>query len=132
MAKPDVKRAIMALTIERECVASECDRNCGACDLAVDRDWLLEAYNDALELLEEKLPRVMTPEELEQAEIGTVVWCEQRTAERCYLAPMLKDEEGLYDARHLSADPRAARLPGVRFWTSRPTDEQREATPWTA
>ncbi|MBO7669720.1 MAG: hypothetical protein J6S60_03935 [Oscillospiraceae bacterium] len=89
-------------------------------------------YWDALELLRTGLPRVMTLEELEQAEIGTVVWCEQRTADRCYMTPMIKDDMGLFNARHLSADPRAARLPGVRFWTSRPTDEQREATPWTA
>lgn len=90
----------------------------------------IDNLKDALELLRTRLPRVMTPEELEQAEIGTVVWFEQRSAERCYLMPMIKDDVGLYASRHLSADQTAARLPRVRFWTSRPTDVQREATPW--
>ena len=48
--------AMKALTIERECVSRDCDRNCGACDLAQDKAWLLAAYDAALELVKMQEP----------------------------------------------------------------------------
>lgn len=53
---PDIYKAIKALTIERECVSRDCDRNCGSCGLAQDKDWLLSAYDDALKLLKGQKP----------------------------------------------------------------------------
>ena len=47
----DKGKVIKGLQIERECVSRDCDRGCGKCDLAQDRDWLLSVYDDALELL---------------------------------------------------------------------------------
>lgn len=53
---PDIEKAIKGLQIERECVSRDCARDCGNCDLAQDRDWLLSVYDDALELLKEQGP----------------------------------------------------------------------------
>ena len=50
----DREKVIKGLTIERECVARDCDRNCADCDLVQDRDWLLSVYDDALALLKEQ------------------------------------------------------------------------------
>ena len=40
------------LRIERECVSRDCNRDCANCDLVVERDWLLEVYNNAIKLIE--------------------------------------------------------------------------------
>lgn len=45
---------IRGLRIERECVSRDCDRNCANCDIVQERDWLLEVYDNAIKLLEEK------------------------------------------------------------------------------
>lgn len=50
----DRETIIKGLEIERECVSRDCDRNCLACDLVQDRDWLLSVYDGALELLKEQ------------------------------------------------------------------------------
>lgn len=50
----DQETIIKGLEIERECVSRDCDRDCGKCDLAQDRDWLLSVYDGALELLKEQ------------------------------------------------------------------------------
>jgi hypothetical protein len=50
----DREKVIKGLTIERECVSRNCDRDCSKCDLVQDREWLLSVYDDALELLKEQ------------------------------------------------------------------------------
>lgn len=50
----DLEKVIKVLQIERECVSRDCDRDCGKCDLAQDRDWLLSVYDDAITLLKEQ------------------------------------------------------------------------------
>ena len=50
----DMEEIIKVLQIERECVSRDCDRDCGKCDLAQDRDWLLSVYDDAIALLKEQ------------------------------------------------------------------------------
>lgn len=56
------KLAISFLKIERECVSRNCDRNCGACDLAQDREKLLSAFDCAIQYMTEHtesyLPRL--------------------------------------------------------------------------
>ena len=54
----DREKVIKGLQIERECVSRDCDRDCGKCDLAQDRDWLLSVYDDALELLKKQEPKL--------------------------------------------------------------------------
>ena len=51
MTKTEV---IKYLKIERECISRDCNRNCGECDLAQEQDTLLNAYNSAIALLEDK------------------------------------------------------------------------------
>ena len=47
------ERAIEVLTAERECVDRDCDRDCGKCDLVMDKNWLLSGLNDAIKLLKD-------------------------------------------------------------------------------
>lgn len=50
----NIDRIIRVLETERECVSRDCDRDCGKCDLAQDRDWLLSVYDAAISLLKEQ------------------------------------------------------------------------------
>lgn len=43
---------LRVLKTERECVSRDCDRNCGACDLSLDRAEILSAYDTLIALLE--------------------------------------------------------------------------------
>ena len=43
---------LRVLKTERECVSRDCDRNCGACDLSLDRAEILSAYDALIDLLE--------------------------------------------------------------------------------
>lgn len=52
----DREEIIRGLQIERECVSRDCNRDCGKCDLAQDRDWLLSVYNCAIDMLKEQEP----------------------------------------------------------------------------
>ena len=54
---PDIDKVIRGLSIERECVSRDCDRNCAICDLVQEREWLLSVYDDALKLLEKRIPK---------------------------------------------------------------------------
>lgn len=44
-------RALKALQTERECVSRDCDRNCAACDLVMDREELLRDLDDAIRIV---------------------------------------------------------------------------------
>ena len=50
----DKEEVIRILQIERECISRDCDRNCGYCDLVQEQETLLETYNSAIALLEDK------------------------------------------------------------------------------
>ena len=50
MTKDEV---IRILKIELECISRDCDRNCGECDLVQEQNILLDAYSNAIKLLEE-------------------------------------------------------------------------------
>lgn len=75
---------------------------------------------DALALLKAQEPRIVTEADFKNAdEAGFIpAWCEEKdTGEvycECISIGALED----------------AKFGHVRFWTFRPTDEQREATPW--
>jgi len=43
---------IRGLRIERECVSRDCNRDCANCDIVQERDWLINVYNEAIQLLE--------------------------------------------------------------------------------
>lgn len=43
---------IRGLRIERECVSRDCNRDCANCDIVQERDWLLQVYDGAIEVIE--------------------------------------------------------------------------------
>lgn len=89
-----------------------------------------QAIDKAIEALTAQEPRMMTEQEMRNAEPGAVIYCEQRDEVRTYLTPLIKYDDGMFENRFLGAEPEATQLPNVRFWTSRPSDEVRRATPW--
>lgn len=42
---PDYEKLLKVLKTERECVSRDCDRDCGKCDLSLDRDEIVGVYN---------------------------------------------------------------------------------------
>lgn len=103
-----------------------------------------EAYNcddgrDALEnaIKAEQEPRVLTVDEFDQA-LDTVVWYDSRDSENLSTSYVLLTG---YSLKHAFAEFRlicGTEVTGTlyrynkdwRLWSSRPTDEQREAVPW--
>lgn len=66
-------RVLQLLAIERDCVSWEsCDRDCGACDLAQDKDEVLEMYDTAIAMLEEQEP--IRPKIVRDPIYGVPVW----------------------------------------------------------
>lgn len=56
--------ARQVIECERECVArQQCDRDCAKCDLVMEADDILTAYDHALDLLEVEEKTGMTPED---------------------------------------------------------------------
>ena len=91
-------------------------------------------YSDALALLKAQEPRVMTLEEVTE-DRPDVVWFDDRHYKLTYPAFISNGEvtgwmvslsKGYYE-RHDHIDGYGKNW---RCWTSRPTDEQREAEPW--
>lgn len=56
----DREQILEMLRTERECVCRDCDRECGKCDLAKERCWLLDMYDGAIELLTPVEPERLT------------------------------------------------------------------------
>lgn len=86
---------------------------------------------DALALLKAQEPRVITLEELENLQNGVAVFVEFSDGR---LLPMLVEDGCLMRRGYLwmiCEDAFRGDDYDARCWTSRPTDEQREATPWT-
>lgn len=85
---------------------------------------------DALSLLKAQEPRVMTPEEVADQPEGTVVWMEQHTEERDYISAMVCSGKGRIGNYGIGINLEDLDAKDIRFWTSRPTDEQRKAVKW--
>ena len=49
----DKNEILRGLRIERECVSRDCNRDCANCELVVERDWLIEVYDNAIKILED-------------------------------------------------------------------------------
>lgn len=103
-----------------------------------DVDELEIAGWDALALLKEQEPRVLTTEELTQIEPWTVYWGEGNHVKNLW--PMAFTAEAIEDLDSGFVDDSYGRVyevewynkgdMGWRIWTSRPTDDQRKDTPW--
>ena len=49
---PDHGRLLKVLKTERECVSRDCDRNCGKCDLSLERDEIVGVYDALIAMLD--------------------------------------------------------------------------------
>lgn len=52
MVKLPKDEIIRGLRIEKECVSRDCNRDCVNCDIVQEREWLIDVYNGAIQLLE--------------------------------------------------------------------------------
>lgn len=127
---PDVKDVIKGLLccINNERATPDCMR-CPYAEINGICIGLHKLHGDALALLQAQEPMVITMEEAAQADYCYV---EYKSGD---VEPVLVNSycDGNYrlqrkDAYHVVGPDTFA--PYGRFWTSRPTDEQREATPW--
>lgn len=95
--------------------------------------------DDALALLKAREPRVLTLEEVIERKDSDAVWVEhmdgKMIVQPAVLLPSFLDTDK--DCIHFASSWRTGgsysrRSYGTKWrcWTSRPTDEQREATPW--
>lgn len=50
--KMNKDEVLHGLRIERECVSRDCNRDCANCDIVQERDWLLQVYDNAINLIE--------------------------------------------------------------------------------
>lgn len=97
--------------------------------------------NDATELLRVQMPRVMCAAEVADCPEGTVLWVEERQGVTWNLFPLEIETSSshpdtgtdylffitYHDIRKYECSEYNQTW---RVWTSRPTDAQREATPW--
>ena len=107
-----------------------------------DRAKRIDAIRDAIALLKAQEPRVMTLEELDGLQEDDAIFVEIKPLRdwTCVLVELVRfvekaqdpdtwielhttDSAGLYMTRKTTD-------PNWRCWTSRPTEEQREETPW--
>lgn len=93
-------------------------------------DNLDELLGDALTLLKAQEPRIMSLEEIPYATFGWIEVSEQLIP--CVLEDVFVDDTVGFASIEDGHDYMCASDYGKtwRVWTSRPTDEQREATPW--
>jgi len=136
------QRMVELLEIEKECVrrnaCGECNRACHICDLLQDDTELHEMYEEVIALVKAQEPRVMTLDEAQTAlHNDTVVWAELKGKLICagihmdgtdYF--MMQNDDVLDVTDFDSGEGSEVYGKQARCWTSRPTDEQREATPW--
>lgn len=76
-----------------------------------------KVVRDAIERLKEQQPRVLTLCEVSNAKYPEDVFCE------------IKDENRVF-AVTAPVPIRWRAKPDIRYWTARPTNEQRKAEPW--
>lgn len=76
-----------------------------------------KVVRDAIELLKEQQPKLLTLKETINAKYPMDVFCEIKGEERIFAvtAPVQAQWIG---------------KPDIRYWTARPTEEQRNAEPW--
>ena len=86
---------------------------------------------DAIDLLKAQEPRVMTPTEIAALKENDIVWYEQHGTDGDFLAAMVADGREFIGNASMGVKLRYLDQ-NERLWTSRPTDEQRAATPWKA
>ena len=116
------------------CSVQSVDRDCDVCPIGFGEGCALKLKRDALALLKAQEPRVMTLEEVAD-------WHKKPESEREPIYVEYLPNSGLGISRwtieYFGFNPNLYPNKNsgyygkwLRCWTSRPTDEQREATPW--
>jgi hypothetical protein len=88
---------------------------------AVRVSQIMSCIQEAVELLKEQEPRVLT---LDEADAAEVVWFEARN--HIFIEPMLTRRKRLAD----EAEDWFQYGRDWRCWSTRPSDKQREEAPW--
>ena len=117
------------------CVNCRLPKDCDGCPYEGERTYAVPCGHvlmaDALALLKEQEPRVMTREEVLTLPEGAVVWFEERSDDsRDYIGPLVSDGNGFFGDFGRGVDMHAVELKRKRCWTSRPTEEQMRETKW--
>ena len=84
------------------------------------------AIDMAIELLKEQQPRVLSKREAYDLPDETDVWCEQRDSKRVAAMTTLGEKYFM----HTPLFAMGLESNDIRFWTKRPTEEQRKVVPW--
>lgn len=84
------------------------------------------------ELINEQVPHVMTPEEVERVEEQGIVWCEYKKTNRIIPLMRIVNIFEAWDDYVLLCEVTDCDdyLKEYRFWNLQPTNAQRNATPW--
>ncbi|MBQ3955237.1 MAG: hypothetical protein II680_05055 [Clostridia bacterium] len=116
-----------------EICTGDVDDNCDHCPYSPEYGKScigIEATRDALVLLKKEEPRVMAREEVIDLPQGSVVWYEEKSESGSFLRAMISDGNGFLGDFYLGVNANEIELKRQRFWTSRPTEEQRKAVKW--
>ena len=132
---PEREKVIRALEM---CGYKEGMIQCDECPYDGKQCWT-RLKQDAIALLKEQEPRVMTPDEVTNAPEKSVIWLELKPDDRSRneIYPFVGSGKGWYSC-YCSANTSPmftdedAEQYGVQFrcWTCQPTDEQRKAVKW--
>ena len=120
-------------------VCSDVDGNCYDCPYMANggdpEQCDRQAFKDALALLKEQEPQVLKLEEVEALPYGHVLIETDKSGSLRWLDALLFCKNANFSFDFITLEGRA-RLLGTEYnrewrcWTSRPTDEQREAVKW--
>ena len=110
----DIEKVIKGLKV---CTSCTCTDLCPYIENGYDGNCIKMLTEDALSVIKTYEPRLITKADFENAdEYGWLpVWCEEKTSGAIYCNCILIG---------------ALQEKGIRYWTSKPTDEQRGSIPW--
>lgn len=128
---PDREKVMKGLKI---CVNCMLPKDCDGCPYEGERTYAIPCGHvlmaDALALLKEQEARVMMKEEVLATPEGTVVWMEEEAESGTYIQPIVSTGNGCLGNFYIGVGTYGIDSEKRRFWTSRPTEEQRKAVPW--
>lgn len=120
----DIYRSIPCLIPSSGITCANCSKNPYCSVSFACRNALKEIIQN------EQESRLMTKELVADLIEGVTVWVEQRTETRSFLVPMISDGKGNIGCFSLSISVKDVDSPDYRYWSGRPTDEQRKAVKW--
>jgi len=89
-----------------------------------------QLIRDALALLREQEPRVMTQEEVLATQEGVVVWMEENSESGNYIQPIVSTGNGCLGNFYIGVGAYGVEMRERRFWSSRPSEQQMRDTKW--